>query len=235
MFQHLFICSVKSLSFSIHRLRKHTEIMTFKVETVSSSSTNNSNISLAHTSIYCLSETFIDVLVVATIIFPINICALWHAGKTMTKKKRYSSSDVLNLNLVINSVIFFPPPVIYYVSFNLSNTILFTTAKFLTITCTEAQAYFQTWICVEQYLAVVYPIFYLKLKQFRYVFVLVGFTWIVSFVLGGLFVVLGFKHGIFVLIIPISVLFVPMLFCSVATLASLKQNGPSNGKKKDAL
>lgn len=128
--------------------------MTCQEDNCSTTSLNNSSTfskQIIHLNV-CAEYTYISLTVVAFLILPFNVCALWYASKTIHKGSK--SIEVLSFNVVITSVLLFIPPVQLLFYFYLPMQSLISAANYIANTCIVAQAQFHTWICVAHYLAV---------------------------------------------------------------------------------
>lgn len=202
----------------------------FDIDSIISS--NKHNITLQETESYnkCSFEVYVGLSVLAILFLPLNICALWHCRTSLTTQKNCSFSNVLNFNIIIASLVLCTPPIILFIfSLHPTEWLLYIIGNILTNAFLHAQTQFHTCICVEQYVAVVHPIFYLRIKQFRYRAVLVSLTWIISLIFG-MIEVHFHKFGIYVFLIHIIGLFLLILFCSVVTLTTLWQSSPGGGQ-----
>lgn len=199
-----------------------------------SSNCSNKTVTYTTYNFGCLIGYCIDVTMIC-IIVPFNIWALWLIRKRTTTQRGFASSELLHFNLIFSSLIF----CIAYIHNGLFTFqmpgIDFLISGYILAISLIAQVQFHTWICIEHYLAVVYPIFYLKLKQFWYKMVWVSFTWVTSFVFGGLGLFLQHQIALIVHIIPFCGLVFLMLFCSVATLATLKKDKPAEGQRGQGM
>lgn len=210
--------------------------MALSVDNCTSISTNCSNNTLMKTAYHdplCFYGTHIMMVVIVFIILPINIWSLWLIKKATTTQRGTAFSDLLHFNLIFTSVIFCIGLFLnsLYIIY-IPNSYLYSIKAYIWTLSLMAQAQFHTWICVEQYMAVVHPIFYLKLKQFQYKIVWVSFTWVTSHAFGGLYVFIQKEIARILFIIPFSGLIVLILFCGVVTLAKLKKPNPGEGERR---
>lgn len=199
-------------------------------------SSNCSNKSvIVHTSNYftCTIGLYIQVGVVCTSILPINIWALWLFCKIKTTKRHFASTDLLPFNLIITSIIFCINFIIYVLFiFNKSNFVLGSIVTYILSITVMAQVQFYTWICVDHYLAVVHPIFYLKLKKFHYRPVWVSVTWVACTVDVGISMLLQHNTSILLYVIPFCGSIALIIYCGLATLVTLKKSNQSEGERK---
>lgn len=213
-------------------------IMAIIVDNCTFISSNCSNSTLMHITndnFVCLIGFYIHVVVICIMILPPNIWALWLIRKNTTTQKRSESSDLLHINLIFASVMFCIAIVLNgSLIFNMPYTVIYVSSSIMCITL-MAQAQFHTWSCMEYYLAVVHPIFYLKLKQSWYKMMLVSFTWATSSVLGVQFLIMQQNIAMLLYIITFCGLVLLILFCSVATLAMLKKPNPGEGERGEKM
>ncbi|KAK2860427.1 hypothetical protein Q7C36_004593 [Tachysurus vachellii] len=170
--------------------------------------------------------------IVICIILPLNIWTLLLMTKANTTNRSSTPSDLLHFNVIFASVIFciglaLKCLFIIYIS----NIYLYYGSAYIRIISLIAQTQFHTWIFLENYLAVVHPIFYLKLKQFRYKMVWVSFTWVTATAFGGTGIFVQKTIATLVYIIPVSGMIVLILFCGMATLSALKKPNPGDGER----
>lgn len=200
-------------------------------------SSNCSNNNVIHTTYNfgCFFGYYIHVAIICIIIFPLNIWALWLIRKTTSTQRGCASFDLLYFNLIFASEMFCIASILNcLLIFNTSESFFYISDYILSVSL-MAKFQFHTWICVENYLAVVHPILYLKLKQSWYKIVWVTFTWITSNVYGGLLLFMQNEIAVFLYIIPLWGLLLLILFCCVATLARLKKPIPGEGVRGEKM
>lgn len=141
-------------------------IMPFNVDNCTSISANSTSNTAGSTQygILCLFGLYIMEVVICIFILPVNIWVLWLINKRATTRKGSAYTDLLHLNLIFTSVIFCIGFILNNVCvLYISNTNLYLVLAYIRRISLMAQTQFHTWICVEHYLAVVHPIYFLKL------------------------------------------------------------------------
>jgi len=119
----------------------------------------------------------------------------------------------------------------------LSNTFpsLSLVVMFLTGIPITGRPLFQCLICVERYLAVIYPVTFLKFKPLRYRVICSIAVWLMVVFNCVLFTIYTFNMYVFMCyclcqaLLPLSV----KLFCCVAVLRALKQSGPGETRRQE--
>ncbi|XP_050948621.1 C-C chemokine receptor type 8-like [Labeo rohita] len=103
---------------------------------------------------------------------------------------------------------------------------------------TTGRPLFQCLICVERYLAVVYPVTFLKYKPLRYRVICCSVVWIIT--LGSclfcsvcILIPLSLLAYVWFISVQFLLFLFTQLFCLVAVLRALKQSGPGERKREE--
>lgn len=90
----------------------------------------------------------------------------------------------------------------------------------------------QCCICVEQFLAVVHPVLFLRYKPLRYKMAFIGVAWAVIIGLSVFYTLIGTPIKGHVFVSECMILISVMLFCYFSVLVALKRPRPGKGKKE---
>jgi len=166
----------------------------------------------------------------AVFILPLNCWILWLARKTVV----VLSSDFVILNQSVAEVIG-NTSFIFLLSGAIINVkVIVLISVYLCCTLFVGRPFFQTFFCVERYLAVVHPLVYLKYMQApRIKMSFVGLVWLLILINGWFIMdsyprIPTFSMGIYL------VMLVVCSSCSVMILWVLKRPKPGDGGKEGA-
>lgn len=154
---------------------------------------------------------------------PIHTCVIW-----LIFTGNGAASEVFALNLATSEVVFCLGSIVYL----FRHQSLLECMYFFTVFLFIARPLFQSYICVERYLAVIEPVLFLKLKPLRYRLVVSALGWLIA--LTCCFVA-AFQNLVTVLLlmsIVNIVLLLLMLFCSLTILKALTEPGPGEGRRE---
>ncbi len=165
----------------------------------------------------------------AVLMLPLNGWILWLARKSAC----VTSSDFVILNLSVAEVIGNTSLLTYLLGATLNEKVIILISNYLSSMLIVGRPFFQTYFCVERYLAVVYPLVYLKyMKAPKLKLSFVGLVWL-SILLFAWFIMdsypklATFQTGLFLAVLVVC------SSCSVMILWVLKRPKPGDGKKKE--
>lgn len=182
------------------------------------------------TNAFLLSEITILTITSHTINFvlslPTNSYVVWliatKAGGTLV-------AEFFPLNLAVFEILFCLASTPNILKINFPSATLF--AKFSYSFLWSGRPILQCCICIEQFLAVVYPVLFLRYKTIRYKATFSGVAWIV--IIGmSLFYTFSSLIKFLVFVSECVVLTAVMLFCYFAVLVALRRAGPGEGKTR---
>ncbi|XP_026888431.2 somatostatin receptor type 2-like [Electrophorus electricus] len=87
-----------------------------------------------------------------------------------------------------------------------------------------------TCMCLDQYVAVVHPIVFIKLRNGSHRLVAVTLVWAVTITYSVLMVMSTIQHKDFIFLVPFVAAFLIILFCNVSVLWTLRQSGPASNE-----
>ncbi|RXM92346.1 P2Y purinoceptor 8 [Acipenser ruthenus] len=163
-------------------------------------------------------------LLTAAVGFPANVMVLW---VLLQRKNTISSSKVFILNLAaMDAFVCLNTPLDIYNSLILGNNIVFIVTYFIYFFNLIGSPMFLCCICVERYMAVVYPVHFLRSKSLAYRGAICAVAWAVTVAISGYLAANIFNLPAHLMAGYTAALLVVMVFCNVSLLRSLRQSGP---------
>ncbi|KAK2815933.1 hypothetical protein Q5P01_026400 [Channa striata] len=177
--------------------------------------------SLSDTKIFTIFSTSVNLL----LSLPINSYIAWliatGSGGTL-------EAELLPLNLAVFEILFCLLSIVRFLKMIFTSVDLL--SHFAKAFLWSGRPVFQCCICVEQFLAVVHPVLFLRYKPLRYKVALSVLAWVAII---GLSLFYTFLYSIYYLcyVGECVVLILVMLFCYFSVLVALKRPGPGRGGK----
>ncbi|KAK6492513.1 proteinase-activated receptor 3-like [Huso huso] len=164
--------------------------------------------------------------VITTVLgLPANMMVLWIL---LRKQTAISSSEVFEINLAVMDALYClnTPLDIYHYYFAQQNGIVRIIVFFFYGFNTYGGPLFLCCICMERYMAVVYPITYLGFKSLTYRVLCSVAAWAITLAFSIYSSMKAFDATIYVYTGYISALFIVMIFCNISILRVLRRSSP---------
>lgn len=184
----------------------------------------------------CLKEnSFGMIFILSMICFSVFVgmpAHLWCLWSYLHFDFRSKQSALFLLNLTIIEILLCMEYILetLFMFFFMNNKLLVVSA-FLLGLCWTGRPLTHTCICVEQYLAVLHPVMFLRYKGIKYRMAAVVLVWVASFAYG-MYEIMNMMFPDPVLNVFLLITLAVILFCCVSVLHALTQSGPGDITKQ---
>ncbi len=155
---------------------------------------------------------------------PIHCWSVW-----VFLRGNIKSNMVFPLNIIILELIFCIQCMADFIDFKYSTTVSYNLSNFLIGLSWTFRPLIQMCMCIEQYLAVIHPVIFLRCKGFQYRIASAAAAWLVA--LGNSSRLVSFKRNFFrdhVYFLFFCIAVITTSFCSVSVLCALVRPGPGD-------
>ncbi|XP_035390596.1 P2Y purinoceptor 4-like [Electrophorus electricus] len=166
--------------------------------------------------------------VLSTVIgFPSNV----HVSYLLLCGLEHSTSNIFKLNLALFDTVYCLSLPLHLLSTYLINNYYIIQCVNILFNLNEIGApLLLTCICLDQYVAVVHPIVFMKLHNGSHRLVAVTLVWAVTITYTVLMVMSTIQRKEFIFLVPFVAAFLIILFCNVSVLRALRQSGPASNE-----
>ncbi|XP_058242903.1 psychosine receptor-like [Hemibagrus wyckioides] len=172
-------------------------------------------------------------ILILVLALPANAVLLWLLVKN---RKTMSPSEVLGLNFALLGVLFclaLPLDICMTFAQDRSGLPLRISQVFSTI-CYFGSPLLLTCMCLERYIAVAYPVLYMKLGKREYRAACSAVIWFLTCIMSTLMFALTIAGMALILSIILNVLFLVMVACLVGIVCVLCKKGPGEGDQNNS-
>lgn len=160
---------------------------------------------------------------------PTNGYVLWLIVRGRQEK---IASDFIPLNQIVVEILLCLTSILYFLDLNLPLNPITQLFFFLSIVFLVMRPLVQSYICLEQYLATVHPVVFLRCKPLRYKVAGCCVSWLIGITLAVAGIASNSLNKFFLMIAALYVfLFLLMTFCCFSVLRALKRPGPGEGQR----
>lgn len=171
-------------------------------------------------------DTLAGVVYASNLLFglPINGYVLW---LIMGTKREKIALDFISLNQIVVEILLSLSGILYFLQRYLSLSFLKDLFRVLTVMFLIMRPLVQSYICLEQYLATVHPVLFLRWKPLRYKVACCCVSWLVVIVVSIVSISLSSRRVTFFMIAALYQFFLQLMaFCCCSVLRALKRPGP---------
>lgn len=177
---------------------------------------------------HALSKVSVSINIVLNL--PLNCYVTW---LILTETRGTLTSDIFSLNLAMSEIFFSLASVWYFIYMQSKLFFCFQAVMFSLGLLFTARPLFQCCICVECYVGVVHPVFFLSYKPLRYRVACCCVAWLIALVscIYSIFTYskIVYLYGFFIQNV---LFFSVILFCCLSVLWALKRPGPGEQERK---
>lgn len=180
-------------------------------------------------------ETMNDILegvaYAANLLFglPTNGYVLWLIIRG-TKEK--IASDLIPLNQIVVEILLSLSAIWFFLDHFISVSLFKNLFLLLSIMFLIMRPLVQSYICLEQYVAIVYPVLFLRCKRLRYRLTCCCVSWLIVITISVVGVVVNFRTWFLFMITSLYQFFLMLMaFCCFSVLRTLKRPGPGEERR----